>query len=233
VSASSTSLPSPPAKLNPNQLPSGTNVYFLVLIITSWMFAFWSGQFLPGLDYFTTPFAAPIQPGINFTRNGLYGIAIWFVCTAFFFAYHTTAQRRLFGAVDELQPQHPLWGKLGALSLHMGAGVRRLLLDKNIMNADAIAFGFRKNRTILMGKGLLWLASRRPSDFMARMAHELGHFKNGDVKYAFLSRAMFQANVLLMLVVLVWLCFVPARVVLMNYYLFTAPAVLPENHIRA
>lgn len=42
-------------RVNPNNLPSGTNVYFLILLITSMMIAFWTGQFLPGLDYFTTP----------------------------------------------------------------------------------------------------------------------------------------------------------------------------------
>jgi hypothetical protein len=44
------------------------------------------------------------------------------------------------------------------------------------------------------------------------------------VKYAFLSRALLQANLFLMALILVWFLFLPSRVVLMQYYLFTSPA---------
>ena len=35
-------------RVDPNRLPSGTGVYFLVIVISSLMVAFWAGQFLPG-----------------------------------------------------------------------------------------------------------------------------------------------------------------------------------------
>jgi hypothetical protein len=126
----------------PNQLPSGTNVYFLILIITSFMISFWSGQFLPGLDYFTTPFNSPIQPGLHYTRNGLYGVGICFLLSCYLFIYHTRRQQRAFGSTDVLTPDDPVWEKVHTLSKEMNVGLPKLLLDRDIRNADAIAFGY-------------------------------------------------------------------------------------------
>jgi hypothetical protein len=188
------------------------------------MIAFWSGQFLPGLEYFTTPFVAPIQPGIYSVGSGIYGVIILFFLSISFFLYHSRMQRRVFGPFDELDQQHALWGQIESLSQQTGVKVGRVLLDRDIRNFDAVAFGFLKGRTILMGKGMLLLSVKRPSDFAARLAHEFAHFKNGDIKYAFISRSMLQANILIMIVVVGWLCVQPLRVVLGQYYLFQAPA---------
>lgn len=213
------------AQINPNNLPSGTSVYFLVVIISSFMIAFWSGQFLPGPEYFTTPFAAQFQPGLYSVASGFYGIVALIFVTAAYFFYHSHRQRRAFGPFDEISPQHPVWAKVKSLSEAMGVPIGRLLSDRDITNADAISFGFFGGRTILLGKRLLLMAAKRHPAFTARVAHELGHFKNGDVKYAVLSRALLQANVTLMIAILVWLCIRPARVVTMQYFLFISPAM--------
>jgi hypothetical protein len=212
------------SQFDPNQLPSGTNVYFLVIVVTSFMVAFWSGQFLPGPEYFTTPFDAPIQVGISFTWNGVYGAALCLIFSCFFFLNHVRSQSRAFGPAGALDPQHEVFEKIGSLSHRMRVPVNHVLVDRDIKNADAIAFGFYKHRSILIGKGMLWLSCARPVEFIARTAHELAHLKNGDVKYAFLSRALLQANLFLMAIVAAWACFQPARTVMMQYFLFTKPA---------
>ncbi len=107
----------------------------------------------------------------------------------------------------------------------MGVRVERFLSDRDITNADAISFGLFGGRTLLLGKRLLLMSAKAPSAFMSRMAHELGHFKNGDVKYVVMSRALLNANMFLMAVVLFWMCVFPARVVLMQYYLFMSPVL--------
>ncbi len=212
-----------PFQVNPNNLPTGTNVYFLILLISSVMVALWSGQFLPGPEYFTTPFAAQFQVGLYSTYNGIYGVAILALLGTIFFLYHSRRQRSVFGPSRELTPQHPLWDRLNQLSQQSGVKLSAALHDEDITNTDAVAFGFARGRTILMGRGMLLLSLRRPSNFMARVAHEFGHFKNGDIKYAFLSRSLLQANLVLMVTVAVWLCFQPIRVIVMQYYLATSP----------
>jgi Zn-dependent protease with chaperone function len=121
--------------------------------------------------------------------------------------YHTNRQRGLFGPTSELNNVHSAWETVQVLARQMGVGIKTVLLDRDIRNADALAFGFSETRTILMGKGLLFLSVTQPLEFTARIAHEIGHFKNGDVTYAFLSRALLQANLLLMALILVWLLF--------------------------
>jgi len=187
------------------------------------MVAFWSGQFLPGPEYFTTPFSAQFQPGLYSTRSGLYGLALLTILATVFYVYHSRRRNAVFGPYQNLDAQNSAWDKIRQLSERSGVGIDIVLHDKDIANTDAIAFGFRGKRTILMGRGMLLLALRRPSNFLARVAHELGHFKNGDIKYAFLSRSLLQANLVLMTTIMVWLIVRPARVVLMQYYLFTSP----------
>lgn len=216
-----------PCRVNPNNLPSGTNVYFLILLITSMMIAFWTGQFLPGLDYFTTPFVAQFQPGLYSVGNGVYGLAILSVLTTVLFIYHSRRQRIVFGAYQELGMHSRARDAIQDLSNRADVKIDLLLHDRDIHNTDAVAFGFRGSRTILMGQGVLLLCLRRPSNFMARIAHELAHFKNGDVKYAFISRSLLQANLVLMGIVILWLLIHPARVVLMQYDLFTSPMGVP------
>jgi Peptidase family M48 len=211
------------SKVNSNHLPSGTNVYFLVIIITSLMVAFWSGQFLPTIGYFTTPFNSPMQPGIYSTEYGLFGVLLCFVLAFLLFIYHTRSQQRVFGSFVTVTPQAVLWETINSLADPMDVRIGKILLDNDIRNTDAVAFGFMKSRTILLGKGLLLMSVARPADFSARIAHELGHFKNGDVKYAFISRALVQANLILMSAVVVWILFEPLLVIIMNYNLFTSP----------
>lgn len=211
-------------RVDPNQLPSGTGVYFLVIAVSSFMVAFWAGQFLPGLDYFTTPFVSPMQPGLYSVANGFYGLVVLFGASLVFSAIFPRRQRRAFGPVDEIGPNHSARMKIQSLAETMGVRVEHFLADRDITNADAISFGLFGGRTLLLGKRLLLMSAKAPSAFMARIAHELGHFKNGDVKYVVMSRALLNANIFLMAVVLLWMCIVPARVVLMQYYLFTAPA---------
>jgi len=212
-------------RVDPNQLPSGTGVYFLVIAISSLMVAFWGGQFLPGPEYFTTPFAAQFQPGLFSVANGFYGLLLLGGAGLVFFAIFPRRQRRVFGPVDELGSGHPARIKIQRLADAMGVRVGCFLSDHDINNADAIAFGLFASRTLLLGKRLLLMSAKAPAAFMSRMAHELGHFKNGDVKYVVMSRSLLNANIFLMAVVLLWMCFVPVRVVLAQYYLFMSPAL--------
>jgi Peptidase family M48 len=211
------------SRVDPNQLPSGTVVYFIVIILTSVMVAFWLGEFLPGLDYFTTPFGAQFQPGIFSLAHGFYGVGTVLIVSAALFTHHFYRQRKAFGPYNVVDREGQASSTVASLSQKMGVAIPALLSDRDITNADAISFGVLKGRTILLGKRLLLMADKRLPAFDARIAHELGHFKNGDIKYAVMSRALLEANIFLMLLVLVWLCFLQARVVLMQYYLFNSP----------
>jgi hypothetical protein len=105
----------PARRVDPNRLPSGTGAYFLVIIVSSLMVSFWSGQFLPGPNYFMTPFAAQFQPGVYFVANGFYGLAFLIVVAATLFALHPRRQRRAFGPFDQLRPDHPVRVKIQCL----------------------------------------------------------------------------------------------------------------------
>ncbi|UGY07457.1 M48 family metalloprotease [Bradyrhizobium quebecense] len=211
-------------RIDPNRLPSGTGVNFLVIAISSVMVAFWSGQFLPGPDYFLTPFVAQFQPGVYSVSNGFYGLILLVIASAAFGVLLPRRQRRAFGIADEIEPTHPARVKIEDLAQAMSVRVDLFLSDRKIKNADAISFGIFRRKTMLLGKRLLLMSAKTPSAFLARAAHELGHFKNGDVKYVMMSRALLQADLFIMAIVLVWMLFRPARVVLMQYYLFIAPA---------
>ena len=124
--------------------------------------------------------------------------------------------RHAFGEMDELPSHDCLASLVGSLASDMDVRIDRLLVDRDIANADALAFGFLR-RTILAGKRLRLMSVVAPSEGRARMAHEIAHFRNGDVVYAFLSRALVQANLLLISMVFVWILAQPLAKVVSDY----------------
>jgi Peptidase family M48 len=204
-------------RINPNRFPGGSNAHFILICITSFMVSFWAGRylpipddFLPSVDWRNLAYHNPIS------GNGLTGIVICVCVATFLFLSHARRQRHAFGEMDELPSHDCLASLVGSLASDMDVRIDRLLVDRDIANADALAFGFLR-RTILAGKRLRLMSVVAPSECRARMAHEIAHFRNGDVVYAFLSRALVQANLLLISMVFVWILAQPLAKVISDY----------------
>ena len=102
-----------------------------------------------------------------------------------------------------LDPKSPSAIRISELAQRNSVQLPRLLVDKDILHVDAIAFGFPGRRTLLLGKGLLFLYAKRPSEFDVRLVHELTHIKNKDIDFGFVAQALVNATKLLM-----FLCFI-------------------------
>jgi hypothetical protein len=204
-------------RINPNRFPGGSNAHFILICITSFMVAFWAGRylptpvdFLPPIDWRNLAYHNPIS------GNGLTGIVICVCVASVLFLSHSRRQRQAFGETDELPSHDGLASLVGSLATDMDVRIDRLLVDRDIANADALAFGYPR-RTILPGKRLRLMSVLAPSECQARMAHEIAHFRNGDVIYAFLSRALVQANLLLISMVFVWILAQPLAKIVSDY----------------
>jgi Zn-dependent protease with chaperone function len=209
-----------PGRINPNRFPSGTNAHFVLICISSFMVSFWAGRYLPS--------PADLLPRIDWhalayhnsiTGSGFTGVVLCGGLASLLYLFHARGQRRAFGKTDELAVQDSLASIIRSLAAKMGVRIERLLVDRDITNADALAFGLRKGRTILSGKRLRLMSVVAPEECQARMAHEIAHFRNGDVAYAFLSRALVRANLILIFLVIVWLVLLQPLAMVMDNYL--------------
>jgi hypothetical protein len=205
-------------RINPNRLPGGSGAYFILICITSYMVSFWAGRSLPNPAYFVPSInwsALASQSIIN--GYGPSGVIVCIFLTGILFLSHSRRQRHAFGKTDELSSQDNLALLVGSIATEMGVRIDRIIVDRDITNADSLAFGFLGRRTILVGKRLRLMSVVAPTECKARMTHEIAHFKNGDVVYAFLSRALVQANLVLMFLVIAWIAIQPLAFVINNY----------------
>lgn len=125
--------------------------------------------------------------------------------TVTFYIFHPWRQSRAFGAAELLDNDSATAQRISELATKIGISPPRLLVDKNILHVDAIAFGFVGRRTVLLGRGLQLLRAKRPSEFDVRIAHELAHIKNRDIDFGYVAQAMVDATkVLMSLCLLAW-----------------------------
>ncbi|MDO6967122.1 M48 family metalloprotease [Rhizobium alvei] len=107
----------------------------------------------------------------------------------FYYAIHPIFRERSFGPSEEVVNSDPIEVRVSYICDRLALQTPRLLIDADIRNRNAIVFGCR-SKTILMGRGLRYLLAARPDEFDVRIAHELGHLKNGDVSITFLARGL-------------------------------------------
>ncbi|OBZ94329.1 hypothetical protein ADU59_16760 [Pararhizobium polonicum] len=122
--------------------------------------------------------------------NGAAGAVLAFSAAFALYLVHPYFEKRSFGEMQEVASESPLFQRAKEISVRLGVEMPRLLMDRDIANGDAVAMGLPGKKTILMGRGLLLLFIKRPEDFDAIIAHELGHIKNKDVAVAFFARAL-------------------------------------------
>jgi hypothetical protein len=177
-----------PPRINTFNLPSGSGARFLVFLVTSVTVALWFGRFINGYG--------PAQDATEASGaliSGLIMVAVGGLIATLLFLIHPFTQTTRLRLSSELDKNSSVNETVRRLSNELGISSPRVLIDDDITNGDAVAFGFARFRTVGLGKGSLILAVKRPLEFHARLAHELGHFKNGDVVYAFFARAIIQS----------------------------------------
>ena len=177
---------------NPNDLPNGTSIRLLITGTLAVGLCFWlSQQFVS-----TIKILQPIQ--IELTADlPLLMLSMVAILTIAFYLFHPTLQLAFFGASQEIFLGHPLFDEVDRLASDMGVRVKHIYMDSNIRNADAIAFGLLRSKRLALGRGIYFLLIKRPEQARARLAHELGHLRNGDVDRGFLELSMVRSIVFL------------------------------------
>lgn len=177
------------------RLPSATTARFLVVIsifaLVSSIYGTWVyNEFFPG-----SPASKQVAAAI----------VMLLVCSLLAFAIyvcHPRRKARTFGPADVLTNASAL-SRIEKLESLAGIKFRRVLVDRDIRNADAIVFGLPGRPTLLMGKRIAFLAVKNPAEFDARIAHELAHVKNKDFVMAIVAEGMLTTIKILFFVILV------------------------------
>lgn len=85
------------------------------------------------------------------------------------------------------------------------ARIPRFLVDPAARSGNAVVFGSNRRPTIRLHGGLMVLRTKDPDAFRAVVLHELAHIRNGDVTVTYLTVAMWQVFLALVLLpYLVW-----------------------------
>jgi hypothetical protein len=189
-------------KVDPSRLPSSTRERFALLYTVVCMISIWSGSnFL--FAWMNFGFR---DEGSNRLATGLMTLVATLLTSAGLYLIHPWLRARSFGRTRILDPASLAAQRISTVAQVIGISTPRLLIDEDIHHIDALAFGLPKRRNLLLGRGLLFLHAKRPSEFDARVAHEIAHIRNGDVDLGFIGRAMTQTTkVLLAIILLVWL----------------------------
>jgi Zn-dependent protease with chaperone function len=194
MSTSPLSLHSP--LINANRLPSGTSLRFSLLAVTITFIGLWYGSIIDNSLTFINPYTTPL----NNSASVSFIFAIWFLAFIIYF-FHPIHCRLRFGVVRRLQPGDPIAVEISSIARKMGISRLRIFIDADIYNTDAIAFGLPLRRSIAIGRGMSLLCFKHPDRFEARIAHELGHIRNGDIDIAFLEYGLVSSTMLFMICV--------------------------------
>ncbi|WP_172745789.1 M48 family metalloprotease [Neorhizobium sp. T7_12] len=184
---------------NPNALPSATNVRFVLLAATVTLMALWYGnEVLEGLQFLNI-FNQPL----NVVASALMVICVWLLAVGVYLAHPLFCKSRftskLVVAPGELQEE------IASAAANIGLRNVTVLVDDNIRNFDAIAYGYPFRRRVLLGKGNVIQFRKRPDIFRAKLHHEMSHIRNHDVDTGFLAIGfLFAAAALVMAVAVYW-----------------------------
>jgi len=175
------------AIVDPSQLPSATRARFAVLFTIVSLLAF-------GVGEEAAPFFNRDQTGTNALYNGALSMLAVLGAGTLYYLFHSLVRSRSFGKCQTLERGDALESAILEICKRFSLNPPVLLVDNDIRNYDAIAFGFPWRKVILMGRGLRLLYRKSPQEFNARLAHELGHIRNGDIATTFLAEGLVVAG---------------------------------------
>ncbi len=176
------------------RLPSATTARFLVIISIFALVASIYGTWVYN-EFF---------PGSAASKQIAAAIIMLLACSLLAFTIyvsHPLRKARTFGPADVLANASAL-SRIEKLESLAGIKFRRVLVDHDIRNADAIVFGLPGRPTLLVGKRIAFLAVKNPAEFDARIAHELAHVKNKDFIIAIVAESMLTTIKVLFFVIL-------------------------------
>lgn len=171
--------------LNISRLPSATRSRFLLILMVTISLACATAQRLKLSPEDTFGLEVP-----RLVVDGLIGAALALSLAVVIYLFHPVGRIGLFGRARRLKCDHPVAKRIHELSNQLGVRPPKILMDSDIRNFDAIAFGLPGRKTILLGRGNWRLLATQPNSFNGRMCHELAHIKNGDIGITFYVRAL-------------------------------------------
>lgn len=173
--------------INPNDYPSSTNVRFLAIAGSACMMVIWYGYQLPrSLAFINYYLDRPVS-----LLLALFLVLVFWVAVAVVYAvYQSTAGGRPAQSASE----HQLIADAKAIAAEMGLPRVSFSLGEELRSSDMAAYGPPWRRRVFLQRGALLYRARFPEKFRARLCHELGHIRNGDVDTAVLSLAILYAS---------------------------------------
>jgi Zn-dependent protease with chaperone function len=182
-------------RLNPAKLPSVTRARFALFFVIALLLAFSVGQTFVQLN---SPPISSQAVAPQTLLGGLYGVLISLGLACVFYLLHPVLRKRSFGRARQLASEEPLAQRVKFLSKRIGIDIPELLVDQNIWNCDALTFGSSRKKYILLGRGLSLLLQKKPKEADVRLAHEIGHIKNGDIGITFFAQALIASSACLL-----------------------------------
>lgn len=117
-------------------------------------------------------------------------LLLWALAVATYLVHPVIARWDFGGRLRAIAPDDALAATIETMVRERAMQGVAVLVDDDILNVDAIAFGLPGFRKLAIGKGYRLLLSKDPEQFRARIAHELSHIRNGDIDAAFLERGL-------------------------------------------
>jgi Zn-dependent protease with chaperone function len=168
---------------NPNDYPSSTNVRFWAIAASVSMMVLWYGYTLPGSLRFINYY---IDRPLSIATSLLLLAALWAAVAIYYFVHPFAAKYR--GMPSATYRQLIVDTQVSAAEIGLaGVGVT---IGDNLFSSDMVAYGVPFRRRIMMQRGALVYRARSPDKFKARLHHELGHIRNGDVDTGMISLAL-------------------------------------------
>jgi len=183
-------------RINVANLPSGLNSRFAVFFVTALVIVVAFGQYIVP----TSNVLHSDQAALSMWWGGIAGTLTLLGAIALYLG-HPFRRMRAFGAHTPLDKSSNAAIRIGVLAERMNLELKCIRVDTDITNTDAIVFGIGKRKTLGIGRGLILLAVKKPADFDARLAHELGHIKNNDVGISMFADALATVSILAVLFV--------------------------------
>jgi hypothetical protein len=169
---------------NPNRLPSGLmtgSVFIWVTIVIG------SLSILKNLEDAIATIRPYSQSALPWSVAAACLGAILIVAVVSYLIHPLTAQadwEKLTGTAGD----DPLNKEIERMAAARSVRRPRILIDGDILNLEAMAFGFPFMRRLALGRGYRLLLLKDPTQFEARLSHELAHIRNKDMDVAFLER---------------------------------------------